>query len=474
MKSAGTYFLNVAAQSIGRVGSFAANFLVFILIARLWGAELFGQYSYILTFLSICIAFADFGMTSVLGKDIAQVGDSAGTYWGSFLLLRTLLNFLVVILATATAYYLRKDIFPALLLGSLSLPLLAARFFEPVFQVYHRPWFSTYSSVSYAIVYLFLSILVLFYTKSLTSLVLAFLCANAVYSIVAFCLSWRVIKPSFKPQQKTSLAILKLSLPLGVSSIFAMVGARIAIFMLADIKTDYDVAMYNAAYRFLELSGLFIGMVINPLLPIFSEKAKYDLPSLRRNLSIIFECLAVVLLPLAIACPVISPALVALCFGHEFMPAVPLLNIFAWVGVLLFYSLLASAATLSVGVVHFAYWNTALAAVLSIVCNYLLIPKYGAIGSASVALLCEMFLSTVTIFYMIRHMGNIFRCAVWSKIIIANAVLYLLLNTEVLPVHAFVRLLGGIPAYVVLILFMGVVSKESLEPLWKMKQSELM
>ena len=71
------YLRNVAAQGIGRAVSFGANFVSFVIIARIGGTELFGQYSYVLTFLGIFAAAADFGMCTVLGKDIAQVRQSA-------------------------------------------------------------------------------------------------------------------------------------------------------------------------------------------------------------------------------------------------------------------------------------------------------------------------------------------------------------------------------------------------------------
>jgi len=45
-----SYVTNVVAQGLGKGATFGANFLIFVLVARLGGAEFFGQYSYVLSF----------------------------------------------------------------------------------------------------------------------------------------------------------------------------------------------------------------------------------------------------------------------------------------------------------------------------------------------------------------------------------------------------------------------------------------
>jgi len=74
------YFINLFAQSSGRIATICANFFVFVLVARIGGTELFGQYSYVLAFFGIFAAIADFGMTDILAKDFAQAQHSRDVY----------------------------------------------------------------------------------------------------------------------------------------------------------------------------------------------------------------------------------------------------------------------------------------------------------------------------------------------------------------------------------------------------------
>ena len=108
-----SYLINVVAQGIGKVVSFGANFFVFIFIARLGGTELFGQYSFVLAFLAVAVAVADFGMSQVLGKDIAQLQEAAPVYWGNYLFLRLVISLVVAAVAIIVAYQMRNDFLKA-------------------------------------------------------------------------------------------------------------------------------------------------------------------------------------------------------------------------------------------------------------------------------------------------------------------------------------------------------------------------
>ena len=100
------YIPNVLAQVIGRIFPLTANLVTFALIARMLGTEVFGRYSYIMTFLSLAVIVAEFGTTPVLTTQLAQVAkNDREVYWGNFLALRGGLCFLTI--------------FPALIAGLL-------------------------------------------------------------------------------------------------------------------------------------------------------------------------------------------------------------------------------------------------------------------------------------------------------------------------------------------------------------------
>lgn len=459
------YFTNVSSQGIGRIFSTLGGITVFILIARLMGPGVLGQYSYILTFLAVFAVLSDFGTQVVFSKDIAQIKESKHTYWGNFLTLRLGLSLLTMIVAIPTAYYLRRDLFPYLLIGCLSLPFLSSRFFEPLYQVHHKPWFSAYPPAIYAIVYLFLAILVFLFSRNLLSVFLAYIGSNIVYVIVAVFLAFAVLKPKFKIDGLILKRILKLSLPIGVASLFTTINSKADIFMLAYIKSDYEVGIYNAAYRFLDLTVMLAVILVNPIIPIFSDKAVNDRGSLKKSYVRIIELFAILAIPIAIIVPHISSMVVSLLFGHDFSGAAQVLNILVWVGVLAFYSLVSSALCLSIGVVKQGYWNAAVAASINIALNYFWIPKYSYIGSAWATLVSEIFLLGVCLYYVMKNIGNVFHWAKWVKIIAGNLVLYFLLNNILYGLNILLKISISLLIYFLLLnVFKLLTIKEGVYP----------
>ena len=462
MGGANQYLLNLLAQGIGRVCTFGANFAIFVLIARIGGAEFFGQYSYVITFLGVFVLIADFGMTFALSRDIAQPHESLESYWGNFIIIHVALSFIAVAFCIVAAYYMRRDLFPIMLVGALALPFLSGRFFEPVFQVRKRPWFSMYSSIFYALCSLLFLLLAFHIAVSLTLAVMAFICANVAYALYAYYLAQRSLKPAFALKRTVIANILRVAVPFGVSALFTVVSARIPIFMLAAMKSDYAVGIFNAAYRFFDLSAMMGVMIVSPLVPIFSAKAVGDRDSLKMISSMIVDLVGIFAFPLAIITPLVSPFIVKTFFGANFLPSAEVLNVLVWSGICVFFSLLASASALSLGIVHFAYWNTASAAVLSIVLNYILIPRFSFVGSAWVTLVCEIFLAGVSFCFVTIRLGNIFKGGQWIKIVAANVVLCGLVHCSIPEMNPFLKVIGSLAVYTLLIVLLKAIPRESI------------
>lgn len=465
MKIVNQYAINLFAQGLGKVCTFGSNFIAFALIARICGTEFFGQYSYILNYLGILITIADFGLSPILARDIAQADDSAHVYWGNFLILRLGINVVVMALSFIAVGFIRREFFLILLLGTISLPFLASRFFEPIFQVYKRPWYSAYSSIFYGLCNLFFLSLAFLFFRNLLAFILVYILANAAYAVMVFNLSGKVLRPLFKISTTTMKNIMRLSLPLGISGIFTMINGRIPIFMLASLKSDYAVGIYTAAYKFLELSVFFASMVTAPLIPIFSKKAQEDKRSLKDLSSVVCELLAIVVIPTGIICTRFSETIVSIFFGAHFVQSAEPFKVLIWVAMLIFYSLFSTVIVLSIGVVHFTYWLTGGAALLCVVLNYLFIPSYGYMGSSWTALVCEIILVGVAFSYGIRHIGNIFRWVAWLKLLLMNLVLYMILNIDIIEMHMALKLILSLALYALMVIFSGIVDRNELNSL---------
>ena len=450
-----SYILNATAQILGRIFSMGCVFAIFVMVARVMGVEKFGQYVYLMIFWGVLFTVAEFGSNSVIAKDLAQRDDDASLYFGNFLLLRFGLYLITIVLAIPIARFLREDLFLYLLPGILALPILGTRFFEPIFQVYNRPWYSLWVSAGYGLIYLLLSITVLCWKPTIGMIIAAYIVANTMYVFFAFTLSSKVLRPVFKYDQKIIRSLLTITVPIGLSGILTLVQMRADTFMLANMKGDLEVGLYNAAYKFLDMAVILAVMIFNPLMPIMSKYALESRDKLRHNFARIFEYISMAILPVAIITPFVSRPLINFCFGAGFSKASGALEIMAWIGVLVFYSILNYTVLVAVEVVAFQIWLTALSAIMNVSLNLFLIPTYGIVGAAWATLLTEIFLAGVSLIYVNKSIGNVISIKNWVMITAANLMLWGFLAANLFDTMISVTV--GLVAYIFVLMIMRLI-----------------
>lgn len=449
------YISNASAQTLGRAFSMGSAFAVFVMVARFMGSEELGRYAYMMVFWGVAITAAEFGTNSVLARELALNRDNGPLFLGNFIILRMIFNIVTMAIALPAAWYLRPDIFPYLAAGIVALPFLGARFFEPVFQIYERPWFSLWLSSGYSLVYLILSVFVLLWRPALATVTAAYIAANVVYVMIAFTLSSRVTALRFSIDRDIVRSVLRLSIPIGISGILTIVHMRADTFMLASMKGDAEVGLYNAAYKFLDMALILAVMVSSPFLPIFSRDAACR-EKLKKNFASVTEIISAVILPVAVVTPFISNDLMTLFYGKEFAVAAPALNVMAWIGVMTFYSMLNYTVLVAIEVVAFQIWLTALSAVMNVALNLLFIPVYGFTGSAWATFLTEIILAGVSFLYVQKSLGNVVYIKKWIMIVAANLFLFIFLVLDLFD-DTVITVAVGLAAYLLLSVSSGIL-----------------
>ncbi len=450
------YISNATAQTIGRAFSMAASFAVFVLAARFLGPVQFGRYAYLMVFWGVLVTVAEFGTNSVLAKQLAQNRGHGAAYLGNFIMFRTALYMITILLALPAASYLRPDLFTYLVAGIAALPVLGSRFFEPLFQIYGRPWFSLWLSSGYSAAYLIFSLFVFFWKPALGNVIAAYIAANVFYLLLALFLVGKVVRPTFKPESAIFSSILRLAWPIGLSGILTLVQMRADTFMLAFMKGDVEVGLYNAAYKFLDMAVILAVMITNPLMPIFSRQAEEDREKLRENFVNILEIISFCIVPVAVITPFVSGPLLSLCYGHEFTKAAFALDIMAWIGVMTFCSMLNYTVLVALEVVKFQVWLTALSAAMNVGLNLLLIPDYGFTGSALATLLTELLLAGVSFLYVIKTVGNVFSYRKWSLALTANLLLLIFLVSDSFN-DIIISVIFGSATYLFFLVYSGIL-----------------
>lgn len=462
--SAGTRFaVNVVAQGLARILSIGANIVLVVVVARTMGTAFFGQFSYLLAFSTIAVALADLGTTAVLARGLGEQVKARSAYLGNFLLMRVALTLAVMVGAGAIVFALPGNLLLALLIVVAGLPFLASRFFEPVFQVYGRPWLSPWSTMAFAIAQLLLAL----YVWSVPGLSIAriaggIVLTNIVYTAVAVWLMLSLVRPQMRPRRDLLRDLLRVAAPVGVSSIFTTIILRADVIFLEHLRSSTEVGLYSAAYRVLDLAVFVAVTVITPLIPILASQIRQDRKAAVADCRMAAQFAGLFALPVAIVLPTVAPSIFSTVLGHEFIGASAPLNVLALNFVFIVFALLGSSINLANGEVAHGYWNAPLACLINLSLNFLLVPRFGMVGAAWAAVASQVAMLLVSQFYLFTRFGNVYEPRVWARIIPACGLLWgcLQLTDRIGPWgSASISLF----LYALLVIWLGLVPRQIID-----------
>lgn len=426
------YLPAVAAQSTSRALGMLANVLSLLLIARVLGSEIFGQFSYVMAFLAIALAVADLNTASVLAWGIGRQQESAlAIFLGNFIMIRAATTIAAVVAAVGFALFINPDLRSELLLCAFAIPVLSSRVFDLIYQVHGKPWYAAQVNLIYSSTHIAVALITILWMQGpLIAYLWAWIACNVLYTVVAVGLALRLVVPRFHPTRNRLKEIFALAAPLGVGTVFSIINGRADTFMLAYLRTLEEVAYYNAVYRLLDFGALATLTILAPLIPIMARALIEHRDIARHTGEQLVEVAAMLTLPVAICVPYVSWHAIDLLYGQEYAPAADVLPIFGWLFVIAVYCLIGATLNLAAGQVTHAYWNTALAVVINISLNLVLIPKYGFIGAAWATVVSHLSMLAVSQYFVARNIGWLLRPDRWVRICGLNVGLYLLLEVS--------------------------------------------
>lgn len=423
------FAVNVLAQGLARVISLTANLVLLLVVARVMGVQFFGEFSYVLAFSAIVIALADMGTTAVLARGLAfEADDARARYLGNYLMMRLGLLSIAMLAGVLAALLVPNAPTTAMLIMVAGLPALASRFFEPVYQIYGRPWMSLRSNLVFGLMQLCLALWVwLSRSPSLELLVAGLVLSNVVYTAIAAVFMLRLVRPHLRFDRSTFKMVLALTGPVGFSSLFTTVILRADVLMIDHFLGAASVGLYSAAYRILDLAILAAVTIVTPLVPVLTMEIAHDPRQALERCRAITQAALVFTLPVAVVAPYAAEPMLGVALGNTYAPAAAPLVILVWNFVLIVLTLITSSVNLAIGEIRHGYWNTPLAAIINVGLNALLIPSIGIVGAAIAAVSAQISMMTVSHYYTFTRFGCTFAPRTAIGVVVLALALALLL-----------------------------------------------
>ncbi len=457
----------LAGQLFGKGGIFVS----LMILSRYLDNSRFGMLVFAVALSQILLFLADFGVSIVSNRkfslDTTKVQELYSTALG-LRFLTTIAAWVLLALASTVAGYGNEQMFMILLIGLGSAMEAVAELQYAVFRARERMIYEATTRIAGGAAALFLVLLVV-------AVDLGPLAASATYTIRAlvmlmtsFAFLGRFsirIRPGFS--RKHMLKLLRESWPLGVMGLMLVAFQRLDNVIIRGLSSIEAVGAYQESYRIMETFVLLItpcllpGALFPGLCRAFAsgwETAKTRMVSIAQ---LVTGLAGAVMIPVFAG----GTDFLRLIWGKDFlrgleteevetayfilMAAIPIVF---WMNYLI-------ASVIASGKQKVTVPITSVAIALSVIGNFLLIPRFGISGAAGMVLLSNLIMS-VLYYIVLRKSGPLpLLKHVWKPVVAGLASIPLIFLTASSPLA--VRMIIPTAAYLILWFILDRISHQS-------------
>ena len=380
------------------------------MLIRYLGVDTQGIYAYLITIVSLFSFISDFGLQSLLVREIKSSGDNGSTVLGNAIFLQiTQVIISIALINIYGAFFeanpeIRKSLFFASLAASV---LYIVNPFIASINSYEKMHLSGLASGLASLFNSLIIFICVVIKLPLNGIILMLGFSNLLYLIVAsfFCIKF-AIKPLFIIKKETLINLFKMSIPFAMIGLFNFIYTRIDVPLLYKMATKADVGYYTAVTKIIDMLNALVMMFMGPIYPrlsyMISTENKDKAP---RLISLTVKYMIFVVAPFAMMVSASSTGFVQLILGTDFMNSAPALAIMIWTIFLMAIYVIPTFALNSrqSKLVMFLY---CIIIFINLGLNIILIPKYGFIATSFISVLCNLIIAIVIVYFTKNKIGN--------------------------------------------------------------------
>ena len=324
----------------------ASGIAFYVVISRVAGASLLGQYSSVLAWLLVFQSIGSFGIPELLMRELGRFSGERGRYLGAGLIVGLSVSFAMVPVMILVAWFTNYDreLKEAITVAAFGLPgAMLANVVRTGFITTRRNGLILLSRVVEFLVAIPLSVVLLLQGYGLITLITLVVVARSGTSLLGLWLLHRYVTPVVWWKSRALVReLISPATTFAVANSLGLFGVHMNTIMLSLMAPVLVVGYFTAGMKLIE------GMNLVPVLfgQFYMPQLAASLES-RREVGITpfrgqFQLLFALTIPAGVGLLVFSEFIVDLLFGPEFRQTVPVLRILA-----LYYLVYCADAQLS-------------------------------------------------------------------------------------------------------------------------------
>jgi len=359
--------------------------LIGIYVARYLGPEKFGLLSYSSAIVTIFITVSQLGMANILVRDLAKCPERILAYMStafSLMMLAAIASFTVL---SVCVFFIESDIQARAYIWVIAAGII----FQPfnVIDYYFQSQVKVKHSSVARLLALAISSSVKVYLVWTKAGVYVFAIAMALdYVLVALLLTMSYLNHhqecSFEFDRSLVKPLLKSAWPMVLSALAATLYIRIDQIMIKNMIGSHELGLYMVASKFFEVWVSFVYVVSMSLMPLLVENKKNDPQKYEMLLVKVFRLFMFSGIVFYIFMFICGESVIEITFGLEYKAALTALIVLSLGAPLIAIRVITVRYLTVEGFEKKIASRTIAALGLSIVLNYILIPKFGVVGAA--------------------------------------------------------------------------------------------
>lgn len=395
-----------------RIFRMGISLLIGVWTARYLGPTLYGQLSYALAFSMLFCPIGDLGLDGVVQREILLYPTSKNKAIGTSFILTAVGGLLSVVFAVTGIFLVRPtDTLTHLLVLIMASGLIFQAFIAIEYwyesQVQSKKIvaakFSAFliTNLLKIFILIFHGPLIAFAWVGLVEAAIGALGLVIIYQRDGFSVS------NWEFSLTTTLKLLHNSWPIILSGIMTTISMRIDQVMLGEMMGESEVGIYSVAVKLTETWNFLPLVVCSSSFPAIMNSWAGDKELFYKQIQKFYNLMAFIGYCIAILVTVFSGLIIKLLFGASYYQSGPLLSVLIWVVVIMNLSSARTLFLISMNWNRLLFVTLLCGTILNILLNYLLIPKYGAMGAAIATIASYWFAlhGTCFIFKPLRKTG---------------------------------------------------------------------
>lgn len=380
-----TIFKNTFWLGIGLGADRLLRLILLVYAARVLGATDYGKFTFALAFLSLIIIFSDFGLDTIVIREFAREKDKQEEFY-SIISLKILLSLGAFIVILFSSFFITPD--PTiqriiLILGIFSLTESFIDVLGAFFHAHQRMEYQAWTTVLQSLLMTGIGLFLLFKFPSVDNLSYSYLVASIfalIFTLVLFHFKFLPFKICW--QKSVWRKFLSMSWPMALVGLFSNIYVNIDSAMMGYWGMLTETGWYNAAYRIVFVVIIPGALISRSFAPVLSKFFKESKEMVQKAWSQQMDLMIMFAIPLMVGGIVLAPRIIYTFYPLDFGPSVLAFQILIIMGGIIFFYRPFTDVMVASNQQKKIFWISLSGAIVNIILNFILIPKYSLYGAA--------------------------------------------------------------------------------------------